>query len=139
MSDAKKPLPCPCGSDQPYDACCGPFLAGKALPQTAEQLMRSRYTAYARQNANYLFATTLPSKRAKNEMKTLIKSFRGITWKTLEILETEKGGAGDTEGFVEFKATCEGGGETGTIHERSTFERVDGRWFYVDGDVKSAT
>ncbi len=133
-----KPIPCPCGSGRDYDACCGPFLSGRAQPETAEQLMRSRYTAYARQNANYLFASTLPARREKNELKTITKSFRGISWKGLEVLETEAGGASDATGIVEFKATCEGGGETATIHERSNFVRENGRWYYVDGDVKSA-
>lgn len=97
--------------------------------------MRSRYTAYARQNANYLVASTLPSKRDRNELKTVTKSFRGVTWTGLEIIATEKGSATDSEGMVEFKATCTAGGESSAIHERSTFARVDGKWFYVDGDI----
>ena len=127
---------CPCGSGEPYEKCCGPFLGGKSQPATAEQLMRSRYTAYARQNANYLVASTHPSKRERNELKTIKKSFRGINWRSLEILAIDKGGADDTEGTVEFKAHCEGGGQKATVHEISQFVRDDGHWFYLDGDVK---
>lgn len=130
-----KPVPCPCGSGETYAACCGPFLGGRAQPETAEQMMRSRYTAYARQSANYLVATTHPSKRARNELKAVSKSFRGITWVSLEILATEKGSATDNDGIVEFKATCAAGREKSTIHEHSSFVREDGRWFYLDGDI----
>lgn len=130
-----KPIPCPCGSGNNYDACCGPFLGGRAQAQTAEQMMRSRYSAYARQNANYLVATTHPSKRARNELKAIGKSFRGITWVGLEIIATEKGGAEDNEGLVEFRATCTAGREKSSIHEKSTFVREDGRWYYLDGEI----
>jgi SEC-C motif-containing protein len=128
-------ITCPCGSGNAYDTCCGPFLGGRAVPATAEQLMRSRYTAYARQNANYLVATTHPSKRARNELKVIGKSFRGITWVALDIIATEKGSAQDSEGTVEFKAHCTAGREKSSIHERSSFVREGDRWFYFDGDI----
>lgn len=129
--------PCPCGSGLTYDACCSPFIGGRAVPETAEQLMRSRYTAYARQNANYLVATTHPSKRARNELKTISKSFRGIIWQSLEIIATDKGAAGDSEGLVEFIATCTAGAgnERSGVHERSSFVHENGRWFYLDGEI----
>lgn len=131
------PTACPCGSTRSYDDCCGAFLGGRAQPATAEQLMRSRYTAFARQNANWLFATILPAKREKNELKSLQKSFRGLSWVGLEIVASERGGEQDADGTVEFKATCEANGERGVIHERSTFAKKDGRWYYVDGEVLS--
>lgn len=130
---------CPCGSRQAYDDCCGRFLAGRAQPATAEQMMRSRYTAFARQNANYLFATLLPASRQRDELKSLQKSFRGITWVGLEIVATERGGEADADGIVEFRATCEANGERAVVHERSTFTRRDGRWYYVDGEALSET
>jgi SEC-C motif-containing protein len=130
-----RPVPCPCGSGNPYDTCCGPYIGGRAVPETAEQLMRSRYTAYARQNANYLVATTYPSKRARNELKAISKSFRGISWVGLEVIASDKGGAGDSEGLVEFRATCTAGREKSGIHEKSRFVREDGRWFYLDGEI----
>ncbi len=127
--------PCPCSPDTNYAACCGRFITGGQLPQTAEQLMRSRYTAFAKQNANYLFATVLPSKRERDELKSLQKSFRGIRWVKLEVIGTEKGGPGDTTGTVEFRAhfAPAAGGEGGTLHERSTFVKQGDRWYYEDG------
>ena len=58
-----QPDPCPCGSGRAFTACCGPYLAGTALPETAEALMRSRYTAYARRDGAYLSATWHPTTR----------------------------------------------------------------------------
>ncbi len=51
---------CPCGSGKGFDLCCEPYLAGKALPETAEALMRSRYSAYVRQLIPYLKETLWP-------------------------------------------------------------------------------
>lgn len=129
--------PCPCTPDTDYSACCGRFISGGQLPQTAEQLMRSRFSAFAKQNANYLFATVLPEKRERDELKSLQKSFRGMSWVKLEILATEKGAATDTEGTVEFRAHWQqvaGGDEKGTLRERSQFVKPADRWYYFDGE-----
>ena len=50
---------CPCGSGRPYEDCCGPYIAGKAKPATAEALMRSRYTAYAKKEIDYIVQSCL--------------------------------------------------------------------------------
>lgn len=128
--------PCPCSPDVEYTACCGRYLSGGQLPPTAEALMRSRYTAFAKQNANYLVATVLPEKRARNELKSTQKSFRGVLWTRLEILATEKGAEGDDTGIVEFNAywKAAAGRGNGTLHERSTFVKQGDRWYYLDGE-----
>lgn len=130
--------PCPCGSGIGYDDCCGRFIAGRDQAHTAEQVMRSRYTAFVRQNANYLFATLHPSKRARDELRSLQKSFRGVSWTGLEILATELGAAGDTTGTVGFRAQFSASGQAGELHERSTFVQENGRWYYLDGEVLNA-
>jgi SEC-C motif-containing protein len=130
--------PCPCGSGAGYDDCCGRFLAGRDQAHTAEALMRSRYTAFVRQNANYLFATLHPAKRARDELRSLQKSFRGVSWTGLEILATGQGGAGDTSGTVEFRARFSANGQEGELHERSAFVQENGRWYYLDGEVLNA-
>ena len=53
--------PCPCTSKKPYDRCCGPYHSGGKVPETAEQLMRSRFSAYALGKADYLRTTTRAS------------------------------------------------------------------------------
>ncbi len=98
--------------------------------------MRSRYSAFAKQNANYLVATVLPEKRERNELKNTQKSFRGIRWIKLEVLATEKGSETDTDGVVEFRADWQAAAsrEKGSLHEKSTFVKQGDRWYYVDGD-----
>ena len=46
--------PCPCGSNKPFAQCCEPYLQGKAIAPTPEALMRSRYSAYAMHQFDYI-------------------------------------------------------------------------------------
>lgn len=120
--------PCPCGSGQSYAACCGPYLDGTALPDTAEALMRSRYTAYTRRHAAYLKATCHPS--TPSPELVLAES---VKWLGLRILRREAGQTGDSEGQVEFIARYKVGGRAHRLHEVSRFRRFEGRWTYLDG------
>ena len=121
---------CPCGSGIPLDGCCGRFLDGSSLPDTAEELMRSRYTAYATGDVDYLLATQHEQDREGVEAWAREARFTG-----LEILETLEGGPADERGVVEFTARWESRGETHLHRERSSFERHLGRWLYVGGET----
>lgn len=114
---------CPCGSGTAYDACCGRLHRGAALAETAEQLMRSRYAAYAVGDTDYVFRTWHPRTRPDD-----LTPDAGLTWTGLSIV-----GAG--EGWVEFVASYERGGVPGELRERSRFEQRAGRWVYVDGEM----
>ncbi|MGV0045305.1 YchJ family protein [Mycobacterium colombiense] len=119
--------PCPCGSDHSYRACCGPLHEGKSQARTAEELMRSRYSAFAYGDTDYLFRTWHPRTRPAD-----VTVDAGITWTGLQVIDTVAGGAGDDSGEVEFTARYESAGRAGRLHERSRFERRAGRWFYLD-------
>ena len=110
---------CPCGSGATYDACCGPLLANREQASTPEQLMRSRYTAHVRLDADHLFRTWHPRTRPDD-----VTPDPRTRWTGLEVLAAE----GDT---VEFVASWQGG----SMHEVSRFEQRAGRWCYVDGVV----
>jgi len=118
-------LPCPCGGAD-YAQCCGRFIDGGDLPQTAEQLMRSRYTAYTQRNEPYLQATWHASTRPAEA----IAQDDAVKWLGLEVRKHVP--AGD-EATVEFVARYKVGGRAHRLHEVSRFVREDGRWFYVDG------
>ena len=122
---------CPCGSKKNFDACCGPYLSGAAIPPTAEALMRSRYTAYTRLDDKYLLATWHPDTRPSNPNPS--DEGDGNVWTGLDILRTEAGQAGDTTGVVEFIAHCTFNGAPSQLHEISDFTYNGERWFYVDG------
>lgn len=119
---------CPCGTGKAFSECCARFINDGERPETAEQLMRSRYTAYTLGRADYLSATWHPTTRRKN-----LDAGAPVTWLGLEVLRTEAGGAGDREGFVEFVARYEIDGRAQRLHEVSRFVRRKGKWLYVDG------
>ena len=126
-----KPSICPCGSNLNYAECCESLHNGSQIAQTAEALMRSRYSAYVLQNADYLLATWYKNTRPKQ----LDFSQENVIWQNLDILNTKKGGVKDEKGRVEFKAFYIDNGEMCVMHEISRFKKITGHWFYVDGDL----
>ena len=124
---------CPCGSENPYSECCGPFLAGDATPPTAEALMRSRYTAHALANVPYLMQTLHPKTRGKFSPESVRVFAENSDWQRLEILRTEAGGTSDPTGVVEFKAYFKDRKGPQIHHEVSDFEKVEGTWYFKEG------
>lgn len=121
--------PCPCGTGEGYAACCGPLHQQERLAETAEELMRSRYSAYARGELDHIFRTWHPRTRPVD-----VAADEHLIWHGLEVLATSAGQAADEAGEVEFRASYQLGSQRGTMHERSRFARRGGRWVYVDGD-----
>lgn len=126
---------CPCGSGASYIDCCQRFWATQQKPNTAEQLMRLRYTAFVLQKAQYLVDTHHPDFRSQDELKSLKKSFKGMVWHDLEIIHTELGQVVDVTGVVEFKASFSCLGKHDVIHERSSFVKEQEQWFYTTGTM----
>ncbi|MBW8483959.1 YchJ family protein [Actinomadura parmotrematis] len=116
---------CPCGLPAAYDDCCGRLHRGEAKAATAEQLMRSRYSAFAVGDSRYLLETWHPATRPVS-----VDLNRRTVWEGLEIVRTVDGTAFNQAGTVEFRARYRGG----ELHEVSRFARVGGAWVYVDGD-----
>jgi SEC-C motif-containing protein len=125
---------CPCDSGKAFEHCCGPLLAGAPAP-TAEALMRSRFTAYARHEMDYLEKTCDPATRGRLDREAMARWARGSTWLGLKVVATEKGGEADSEGVVEFTAFFKQSGREQTHHERALFRKMDGRWFYVEAEA----
>jgi SEC-C motif-containing protein len=117
---------CPCGSGERYDACCGPIVRNERWADTAEELMRSRYTAYVLDDVDHLFRTWHPATRPDD-----LASLGHLEWTGLQVLEVVGGGPADDAGVVEFRASHRGG----ELRERSRFVRGAGRWVYLDGDT----
>ena len=123
-----KSNPCPCKSKKPFQACCEPLLMREKIATTPSKLMRSRYSAYALGGyGDYLLETWLPSSAMGLSAADL--SVRSLTWVDLTVLNKSQQGE---SGFVEFRAAyLDELGQRTTHHEKSTFSRVKGRWFYV--------
>jgi SEC-C motif-containing protein len=122
---------CPCGHPAEFDDCCGRFIAGGRQPETAEQLMRSRYSAYVVGAVDYIIDTHDPRTR-ELDRADVEKWSKSAQWLGLTIVDTEAGGPDDKDGIVEFKARFFDK-TTRTHWERSSFRRDEGRWVYVNG------
>jgi len=118
---------CDCGSGKPYLNCCGRLHAG-APAGSAEELMRSRYTAYTRGNMPYLLKSWAPETRP-----VVLDLDPDQTWTGLEIRRHET--TDPDTAVVEFTAHFRQGKKTGTLTETSRFRRDGNSWVYVDGDV----
>ena len=149
--------PCICGSGRPFAHCCEPYLKGMTarviggeFAPTAEALMRSRYTAFALGNIDYLMATHHPANRS-DDHASLQQTIQTTQWINLIIIDTQKGQRKDKIGSVEFVAvyrpkrsialTTKTDLEKGwsddltQLHEKSQFVREGSRWFYTKGDL----
>lgn len=126
--------PCPCGLPASYAECCGRWHGGplRLLAPDAERLMRSRYSAYVLRDTDYLRDTWHPDTRPPR----LEPDPPELRWLGLEVRRHVP--ENDRHATVEFVARCKERGRATRLHEISRFERVDGRWLYVDGISGSA-
>ena len=127
----KATQPCPCGSSNGLNSCCGQYLYDGRVPPTAEALMRSRFTAYCQKQRDYLLETWHPTTRPNS----LAWDDGSPQWERLDILRTKEGCEEHATGEVEFRAFYFDARGQGVLHERSRFERWEERWVYVDGTI----
>jgi len=139
--------PCPCGRLAPagpggnkgkaapvlpYAGCCGRYIdpqgAETPIAPDAESLMRSRYTAFVCERADYLQSTWHASTRP-----AALDFEAGAKWLGLDVRRHSPTDA--DHAVVEFVARYRVGGRAVRLHETSRFVCEGGRWFYVDGDI----
>ena len=130
---------CPCGSGRSYADCCQPYIKGKEKAPTAEALMRSRYTAYAEHEIDYIINTCLARGEKDIDKKSTRDWSEQSTWLGLRIISSEKGGPADTEGTVEFEASYERNGMKELHHETAQFKKENSEWLYDSGRVVPRT
>jgi SEC-C motif-containing protein len=131
MKSVASEMICPCNPRGLYQSCCQPYHEGVAIPQTPEQLMRSRYSAYVRQDWAYLSATWHETTRPT--ALELAESHQPMTqWLGLAVHGA--GVVNDAEmEWVKFTARYRINGRARRIDEASRFIRENERWYYVDG------
>ncbi|RKR04608.1 SEC-C motif-containing protein [Flavobacterium sp. 90] len=118
---------CFCDTGLLFENCCGLYLEDNQKAPTALALMRSRYSAYATHNADYLLETTHVSERQYYSKAEILKWATSNKWQKLEILSF-------TENTVEFKAYfLDSNQKPQTHYEFSTFKFENNAWYYVDG------
>lgn len=125
---------CPCGSGKNDQECCLPIIKGEAAARTPEELMRARFTAHCLRDYEFLVTSTHPEHREGVTVDEIKEWATHVTWKALEIHSATPGETDDT-GEVAFTAHYTVREIPQELREDSTFARVDGAWFYVDGRV----
>ena len=126
---------CHCGLNKTFDNCCGRFLTAGHLPKTPEQLMRSRYVAYALGGyGDYLLSTWFAATAGALTAETL--SEKTVDWVKLDVLSAQQTGDKAT---VEFKAHFRNADQSSVqiMHEISVFQRTKGHWLYVGGEIST--
>jgi SEC-C motif-containing protein len=118
---------CFCGNDKPFSGCCAPVIKGSVKADSAEKLMRSRYSAYVIREIDYIIETTHVSERVNLIKKEIEDWTKATNWQRLEIVYSD-------EYTVEFKAHYKDlKGKNHTHHERSRFVFEQDRWYYLNG------
>lgn len=125
---------CYCNKNLTYGNCCAKIHADITLAKTAEDLMRSRYSAFVLGKINYLMESHHSSTRLLNEKADIETWAKSVQWKKLQILDTVAGLENDEEGTVRFAATFKKKNKLKTIRENSKFVKENGHWVY-DGEV----
>ena len=138
-STSAKPAECPCGGGA-YGSCCGPLIAGEQLAVTAQQLMRSRFSAFALaardpQAIEHLLRThPEPGQPEAARRQSLKESCHNIQWTSLDVLDCQNGGPLDQQGTVTFAAHWrDRDRREGVLKECSRFGRGEsGEWLYLE-------
>ena len=130
---------CPCGGlplNARFAQCCEPLLDGRKHASNAEQLMRSRYTAYTLGRGDYVSQTWHPSTRPADLQLQGPGAAHGPRWLGLIVHSHRR--IDDRHEEVSFTARWREQGRAQRMTETSRFVRENGKWFYVDGDVTEA-
>ena len=129
-------MDCPCCTGASYQDCCQPFIEGVSFPKTAQELMRSRYTAFSLNNPDYIGKTQAGRAAEDYDPEGTSEWIKTCNWKSLEILNTKT--LSPIRSSVEFIAHYEEKGSPRTIHEDSLFQYMNDRWYYVGSAQKKA-
>lgn len=123
-------LACPCGLGN-YAECCQPLHLGQAKAQTAEQLMRSRYSAFAQHFVDYIVQTTARGQQQHLDVPAIADWAKANQWLGLEIVQAQEK-LDKNHAQVEFKAHYHDGKQAQVHHEVSHFVKFEQTWYFLD-------
>ena len=121
---------CPCGAGE-YETCCQPLHLGTQKAQTAEQLMRSRYSAFAKHEIDYILKTTALGQQEFLDVQAIADWSKSNQWLKLEVVHAQEK-LDKNHAQVEFKAHFNDGKNTHIHHEVSHFVNHNARWYFLD-------
>lgn len=120
---------CPCGNSIAYESCCALIHQDLKHAKSAEALMRARYTAFVKHDIDFIYDTFHPSTRPYQNKIEIAQWAIDSKWMQLEILNS-------SQSTVEFKAYyLDSTLQPYVHHEKSTFQKHQGLWYYVDGKL----
>ena len=123
---------CPCGSGTELTSCCLPFIQGKKKAVAAEDLLRSRYTAFTRGDIDFILSTHHTRTRSEVKREEIEDWSKSSKWIGLKIVQKEAGQSSDNQGTIVFCAQYAADGKTHDHWEQSFFEKEDGEWRFLD-------
>jgi SEC-C motif-containing protein len=124
---------CHCGSGLDYTKCCEPIITGAVVAETAEKQLRARYSAFVVHEVPFIMSTVHPDKVKEYDERGIREWSEKSEWLGMEIRATDKGGAADEEGRIDFVARYRQGGLPQEHHELAEFRKQDGKWYFWDG------
>src|SRR5215467_14823203 len=122
---------CPCGSGFLFSACCEPIINGARESETAEELMRARYSAFVTGAIDFIVNSTHSHTRKEIDLDFIREWSQGSEWRGLQIFETKE--ISDDKALVLFEAQFTQNGKEHSHREKSLFEREDREWRFVTG------
>ncbi|MCW2928756.1 MAG: motif domain protein [Thermoleophilia bacterium] len=122
--------PCPCGSGRTIVECCKPVIDRERVAATAEELMRSRYTAFATSNVDWIMDSHHPDTVGEIDRDEVEQWSTSSEWLGLRIRDTSEGGPDDDEGTVTFRARYKVQAQQVDHVERAKFLRHEGAWHF---------
>ena len=120
--------PCPCGSGSTFGQCCEPILKRQKPAETAEQLMRSRFTAHVAHDYEHLHRTYV--KTAKEPYVAEEQDEGGREWTRL-VIHSHEAGPKPYVAFVDFTAYYREGDKELAFPEKAEFQKIEGDWIYT--------
>ena len=150
-------IPCPCQSGRYFGMCCQPVMEQALQPSTAdaspdaatvvgpEELLRARYSAYVKENVDFVILTTHHTHPeytvdVESWRRELVEFIRCVTFRKFEVKAYEA--VDETTALVTWAARMKvlpdvlapEKVQTKEFTERSKFLFEDGRWWYAGGD-----
>ncbi len=132
MPETPSNSPCPCCSEKSFGECCQPILKGRERAETAEDLLRARYTAFVVGEVDFIVSSHHSKTKAEVNRDEIAKWSKDSEWEGLKILQKEAGTASDSTGTLIFHAKYKQEGKTQDHYEKSFFEKEQGEWNFLD-------
>ena len=123
---------CPCCSGAPFAACCEQIINGERESQSAEELMRARYSAFATGAIDFVVASTHSRTRSEIDIPYIREWSQTSTWRGLQIFDTKL--IDENKAYVSFEALFTKAGKDQSHREKGEFEREHGKWRFVTGE-----